>query len=75
MEEGTAARALAGFRKRGIETHTHLLGTILVTLGEGGVGGRAGLGARAELDTVVGELAFEDAHVAIGFGAVIRYVH
>lgn len=55
--------------------NTHLLGTVLETLRKGGVGRRARLGAGAELDPVVGELAVEDAHVAIGFGAVAGQGH
>lgn len=65
-------RALAGVSKEG-DRNTHLLGTILETLGEGGVRGRAGLGARTELHPVVGELAVKD--VAVGFGAVVWYGH
>ena len=75
-EEGeVVGRALAVFREKGGSKHTHLLGTILETLGEGGVRGRAGLGGGTELDPVVGELALEDAHVAVSFGAVVRYGH
>lgn len=58
-------------KKRG-DRNTHLLGTVLVAFGEGGVRGRAGLGAGAKLDSAVGELAIEDAYVAVGFGAVVR---
>lgn len=51
------------------------MGTVLETLGEGGVGWRARLGVGAELDPVVGELAVEDARVAVGFGAVVGHGH
>lgn len=57
------------------DRNTHLLGTILETLGEGGVRGRAGLCARAELDPVVGELAVKDTDVAVSFGAVAGHGH
>jgi len=67
-------RALAEFRMRG-NRNTHLLGTILVTLREGGVRWRTGLSAGAELDHVVGELAVEDAHMAVGFSAVVWHGH
>lgn len=53
----------------GVDGNTHLLGTVLETLREGGVGRRAGLGAGAELDPAVGELAVKDAHVAVAFSA------
>lgn len=55
--------------------NTHLLGTVLKTLRKGGVGRRARLGAWAELDPVVRELAVEDAHVAVGFAAVAGQGH
>lgn len=81
-DEGTAGGvkgALAGFQESHTHTqtitHTHLLGTILETLAEGGVGGRAGLGARAVLDAGVGKLAFEDVHVAVGFGTGVGNGH
>lgn len=57
------------------DRNTHLLGTIFETLREGGVRGRAGLGAWAELDPVVGELAVKDTNVAAGFSAVVGYGH
>lgn len=51
------------------------MGTILEALREGGVGGRAGLRAGAELDRVVGELPVEDADVAVVLGAVVGHGH
>lgn len=57
------------------DRNTHLLGTVLETLGKGGVGRRARLGTGAELDPTVSELAVEDACVAVGFGAVVGHGH
>lgn len=59
----------------GVNWNAHLLGTVLESLGEGGVGGRAGLGAGAALDSILGEVAVEDAHVAFSFVAVVRHGH
>lgn len=55
--------------------NTHLLGTVLKTLCEGGVGGRSGLGAGAELDRIVGELPVKDIHMAVSFRAVVWHGH
>lgn len=59
----------------GGDRNTHLLGTVFETLGEGGVGRRAGLGAGAELDPVVGELAVESTPVAVALSAVVGHGH
>lgn len=72
MEEGQ--EGVQGLKKGG-DRNTHLLGTILETLGEGGVRGGAGLGAGAELHPVVGELAVKNTHMAVGFVAVVWYGH
>lgn len=58
---------MLSFGARG-DRNTHLLGTILETLGKGGVGRRAGLRAGAELDGVLAELAVEDSGVAAVVG-------
>lgn len=68
-------KAVVGFLKTDGIGNTHLLGTVLVTLGEGGVGRRAGLSAGAELDRAVVELAVKDAHVVVGVRAVVRHCH
>lgn len=58
-----------------LDGNTHLLGTVLQALREGGVGGRAGVRAGAELDRVVRELPLVDADVAVAFGAAARHGH
>lgn len=58
---------------RGGDRNTHFLGTVLETLGEGGVGGRTGLGAGAEMDRAVSELPVHDAHVAVRLAAVVGH--
>lgn len=52
--------------------NTHLLGTIFEALGEGGVGGSAGLGAGVALHHALDEMSLEDAHVSVRFVAVVR---
>lgn len=73
--EGVLGEHRQGFDGEGGHRNTHFLGTILKALGKGGVRGRTSLGARAEMDRVVGELAVKDAHVALRFAAVVWHSH
>lgn len=67
-----AGKPLGAFGRRG-DRNTHLLGTILEALCEGGVRGSAGLGAGAALHHVLGEMALEDANMTLGFAAVVGH--